>query len=134
MKIKKLAVAGLLSVAALSAAACSSSPSITPATVASPSSTSTAIQKLAIPPTAGQIASEIHATGFTDCGSAPLGGVVDAGMAKLDGKRIGIDTFANASVRDSWEATAAKLGVVPFEQAATWVVYTAVSQTGTGCE
>ena len=88
---------------------------------------------LATPPAAGDVARLLHAARFTDCGPAPGGGVTDSGTAYLDGKRIGIDTFPSADVRDRWEKAARGVGVAPFRQAPQWVAYRAVDHDAKGC-
>jgi hypothetical protein len=84
------------------------------------------------PPSASQVAAQIGASSFKDCGPAPLGGVTDSGKARYQGKWIGIDTFPGKSVRDTWAATAAKFGIVPLMETDTWVMYKATTQAG-GC-
>ena len=81
-------------------------------------------------PTIAQVASALHATGATDCGRAPLGGVVDSGTAYLGSERIGIDTFAGSPARNAWLKVAASAGVVPLAQRTDWVSYKALSQWG----
>jgi hypothetical protein len=75
------------------------------------------------PETAAQVARQIGADGFTDHGSAPPGGVQDDGTAIYHGRKIGIDTFADTTARNSWLQSAASLGVSPLLEGATWVAY-----------
>jgi hypothetical protein len=96
-------------------------------------SSASSVQVLPRLPSAASVAREVKASGFTDCGSAPGGGVTDSGTAYLNGKRIGIDTFPSARVRDHWKATAGDFGVVVTMQGPTWVVYNAVDQKATRC-
>jgi hypothetical protein len=114
----RYAVAGVLSVLLLAGCSGHASQAGTPA---------------AAPPAASAVARLLHAAGFTDCGPAQGGGVTDSGTAYLDGKRIGIDTFPGADVRDRWEKTARNFGVVPFRQDSQWVAYVAVDQNAKGC-
>jgi len=86
------------------------------------------------PPTAAQVAAQLHLTGFTDCGPLPLSGVTDSGTAYRGAKRIGLDTFPGQDERDNWEDTALQLGIVPLYQDSTWVAYVAVYQSGEGCD
>jgi len=60
---------------------------------------------MAVPavPTVAQVATALHATRVTDCGRAPLGGVVGSGTAYLGSERIGIDVFAGPSAGVAWE-------------------------------
>lgn len=81
-----------------------------------------------------QVAALMSATGFTDCGPHPLGGVSGSGTAYLAGARIGIDTFAGPAQRDSWLQVSADFGIVPLRQGANWVAYKATDQTAKGCE
>jgi hypothetical protein len=113
---KRRVIAAGIACAALAAgaAACSSSPQA--------------------PPTARQVAGMVAASGFTDCGPHPAGGVTDSGTAILDGFRVGIDTFPGTAQLTAWEQAAADLGVVPWHQGSTWVVYKAVTQAGGGCQ
>ena len=62
-------------------------------------------------------------------GPAPLGGVQDGGTANYQGRRIGIDTFADASARNTWLTSAAQLGVSPLLEGANWVAYWSVTST-----
>jgi hypothetical protein len=83
------------------------------------------------PTTAAQAATQLGATGYTDCGSAPGGGVITSGIAQYKGKQIGIDAFATAQIRDAWLKTVASFGVVAWLEGSTWVAYLA---TGSGCK
>jgi hypothetical protein len=121
--MKKIAAAALLA-APLLLAACSASP-------AAPSAQS-----------AAQVARQAGATGFTDCGkirsdsgawSAAAGLATDAGTAYVHGKRTVIATFPSARQRDTWLQAVASFGIVPSQQGATWVLYTATDQAATGC-
>lgn len=114
MKHVSKAVAGL---ALAAIAGCSSS--------ASPN----AVQTFAQPENAAQVARQIGATDFADHGPAPLGGVQDGGTAMYQGRKIGIDTFADASVRNTWLTSAAQLGVSPLLEGANWVAYWSVTST-----
>ena len=91
------------------------------------------VQTLPQPPTPQQVATTLHATGFTDCGPAPGGGVTDHGTAYLRSERIGIDTFPGPGIRDSWKKVAAGFGIAPFAQGTTWVAYKATAQHAKGC-
>jgi hypothetical protein len=84
------------------------------------------------PPTVTQVAAMIHASGGSSCGPAIGVGVVDDGVAYVPGEKIGIDIFANSTVRNNWEKMSANFGVVPLEQGPDWVAYRALSQTK-GC-
>lgn len=113
MGMRTAGITGMAAVLAVAIAACSSAP--------------------AQPPTPQVVAQNLHATGFTDCGPAPIGGVTDSGTAYLNAERIGIDTFPGADVRDNWEKASRDFGIVPFAQGDTWVAYKAVDQKARGC-
>ena len=119
--MKKITAAAVLTAPLL--AACSSSP-------AAPAQSAPAVPG---PQSAAQIARQAGATGFTDCGPAPIGGVTDSGAAYMHGKRVGIDTFPSAKQRDTWLATAADFGIVPSQKGDTWVLYISVNQKAKGC-
>ncbi len=91
------------------------------------------VQRLPQPVTPQQVATELKATGFTDCGPAPTGGVTDSGTAYLGSERIGIDTFPSPDIRDGWKKVSAGFGIAPFAQGNTWVAYKAVAQHAKGC-
>jgi hypothetical protein len=88
---------------------------------------------LSQPPTVQQISATLKATNTVECGSAPLGGVTDMATAYLNGKRIGIDTFPSATVRDNWKTTSATFGISSFAEGPTWVAYIATDQASKGC-
>jgi hypothetical protein len=91
------------------------------------------VQKLSQPPSVRQVAAQLHLTGLTVCGPAPLGGVTDSGVAYRHGERIGIDTFPGPAQRDKWKKLSAGLGVAPFAQGTDWVAYKATDQSAKGC-
>ncbi len=129
---RPLCAAVLAAVVVLAAAACSgadssgTAPGSAPPTAASP-------RQLAQPPSARQVAAQIGATRFTDCGPAPLGGVQDNGTAWYGGYKLGIDTFAGATQRNAWLRVAADAGVSPLFEGPDWVAYRAVTQDGGSC-
>lgn len=84
------------------------------------------------PPSAAAVSSQLHLTGFTDCGPAPLGGVTDSGVAYSGSVKYGIDTFPAVTERNTWVQTAAQFGVVVDTETATWVLYSATDQAK-GC-
>jgi hypothetical protein len=98
--------------------------------------TTSSVQYLPVPPappTVAQVAAQLHATGAVDCpGAGAAVGVVHAGTAHLHGVKIGIDVFPDTAVRDAWKAASAGI-IVPMAQGADWVIYEALSQTGTEC-
>jgi len=96
----------------------------------SPAARTTTLQG---PTSVQAVASELHLTGLTDCGPAPLGGVTDSGTAYEGSERIGIDTFPGPQQRDAWKRTSADFGVVPFAQGPDWVAYKAADQQAKGC-
>jgi hypothetical protein len=85
----------------------------------------------ALPPTARQVAQQIGATGFTECGKALLYST-DSGTAYIGREKIGINTFGNQKARDAWLNDAEPLGVTAFRESSTWVAYVALSQSA-GC-
>jgi hypothetical protein len=85
------------------------------------------------PATARQVAAQLGASGFTDCGPAPAAGVTDAGVAYLGGRKIAIDTFPGPGIRDQWLSAVRSFGIVPFRQGAQWVAYASTSPGMRGC-
>jgi hypothetical protein len=100
---------------------------------AGPAAPSGSAPSFPAPQSAAQVARQAGATGFTDCGAAPAGGVTDAGTAYMDGKRMGIATFPSSGQRDTWLQTVASFGIVPSQEGATWVLYIATDQAAKGC-
>jgi hypothetical protein len=80
------------------------------------------------------LAIALHASNFQDCGPAALGGVTDSGTAYLNHKRIGINVFPGADIRDQWKKSARNFGVVPTQEGPNWVVYIATNQAAKGCD
>ncbi|HSZ38466.1 MAG TPA: hypothetical protein VK817_00765 [Trebonia sp.] len=121
--MKKMAAVAVLAAAPL-LAACSAGPAPPP------------------PQSAAQVARQAGATGFTDCGkirsdsgawTAAAGLAADAGTAYVHGKRTVIATFPSSGQRDTWVAKVASFGIVPSQEGATWVLYTATDQAAKGC-
>ena len=81
MKRSHLITAAVLAAGLLAAECGSAASSIAP------------VQTLSQPTSVGQIAAQLHLTGLTVCGPAPLGGLTDSGVAYRGRERIGIDTF-----------------------------------------
>jgi hypothetical protein len=105
------------------------------ATAACSSGSSSSIQVTVVPqpPSASAVAQRLGLTGFTDCGSSPIGGVTDAGTGYKGSVRYGVDTFPSQDIRDGWLKTAEKLGVAPAWEGSDWVAYKATSQSAKGC-
>jgi hypothetical protein len=125
MRIRYAAGTALLLVAATGCSAshhASSSPSPAPAS---------AISTVAQPVTARQAAQRIGATGYTDCGPAPGGGIISSGVARYHGHMIGIDAFVTNAARDAWLQVAAGFAVAPWIKGTSWVAYMA---SGDGCK
>ncbi len=96
---------------------------------------SAAVQAVPQPPTITQVANLLHLTHPTPCtGPNPVTGVVTSGVAWSGHEKIGIDVFANSTVRDQWETMSANFGVTPIDQGNQWVAYKALSQTGGLCD
>jgi hypothetical protein len=136
MKIARspaLVISGLA--AALALAGCSSGAASTGAQQHPAASSS--VQWMPTPdlPTVAQVAAEMGATKVTDCPGQDGGlfGVADVGTAYLGAERIGINVFPSGTLRDSWKAMSAGMGVIVVAQGTDWVAYKALSQTGTGC-
>jgi hypothetical protein len=113
------AAAGVLSAGI--AAACS-------AQYPQPAQSLSAVRTLPQPETASQVAAQIGASGFVSEGPAPLAGVQTSGTAMYHGRKIGIDTFATAAVRDQWVKMSASFGVSPLVEGTNWVAYWSVTQ------
>jgi hypothetical protein len=90
------------------------------------------VQVVPQPVTARQAATMIGATGYTDCGPAPGGGITSSGIAVYHGAVYGFDAFADDSSRDAWVQTVKAFGIVPRLKGHSWVAYLPVGK-GLGC-
>lgn len=89
-----------------------------------------AVSTVAQPVSARQAAQQIGASGYSDCGPAPGGGIISSGLARYHGKMIGIDAFVTDADRDAWLQVASGFGIAPWIKGTAWVAYVAA---GKGC-
>lgn len=96
--------------------------------------TSTVADEKAVPPTpvpqpatAEEIAAQLHCVGFTSRPGGGLGGTVSAGNCFIGGQKFAINTFASTQARDSWLVATEQLGVVPWKETPTAVIYPSVT-------
>jgi hypothetical protein len=75
------------------------------------------------PPTASEVAAQVHCRHFRDKGNSPVAGVVDSGVCWIAGKKYGVDTFMTKAARNLWLQTTEKFGLSPKWETDTAVVY-----------
>ena len=87
-------------------------------------------------------ASSAHLTRVSNCGTTPPGlhggvfAVPDSGAGWRDGVKYGIATFSSTAQLKRWIAialTTTGATITPVQTGSTWVVYRALTQSGTAC-